>query len=319
MGAALKRTCRNQRLEINGKAAVKSNANAQGRLAYIDTRLISESALMRLAAMLRFGSNPRCSGASWSVRNSPSASAIVIITALCAVSLTNNRPVSFAAVVFSFMSGDAGIVPGPKRTRLLSPAWRVEPEDTDVVTTADLATLRRDLFQKQSDALVPAVKAGLENCLPGFISACAVGSRYHRTSQTINEHTAEHEKDVQNRLASHDVRMETLENSARVQSRAIAKMHKQLKAALDEIGNDRTQSRNVQLLTTPRHTFLRAHMAVAARIESVQETPEAHKRENELSISGCAFDYHPPQNKYSYKSEIKSKTIRLYQITGVTV
>ena len=28
--------------------------------------------------------------------------------------------------------------------------------------------------------------------------------------------------------------------------------------------------------------------------------------------------YHLLQNKYSYKSEIKSKTIGLYQITGVT-
>ena len=29
--------------------------------------------------------------------------------------------------------------------------------------------------------------------------------------------------------------------------------------------------------------------------------------------------YHLLQNHYSYKSEIKSKTIGLYQITGVTV
>ena len=29
--------------------------------------------------------------------------------------------------------------------------------------------------------------------------------------------------------------------------------------------------------------------------------------------------YHPSGNKYSYKSEIKSKTIGLYQNTGVTV
>ena len=36
-------------------------------------------------------------------------------------------------------------------------------------------------------------------------------------------------------------------------------------------------------------------------------------------IVAVLHGYHPPQNNYSYKSEIKSKTIGLYQITGVTV
>ena len=38
-----------------------------------------------------------------------------------------------------------------------------------------------------------------------------------------------------------------------------------------------------------------------------------------ITLTRALGSYHSTQNNYSYKSEIKSKTIGLYQITGVTV
>ena len=104
----------------------------------------------------------------------------------------------------------------------------------------------------------------------------AVGSRYDRAFETVNKQIAEHKKDVQDRLVSQDVRMESLENSARVQTRATAKMQEQLKAALNEIGvlqNTELERAAVDDSADRQldHTILRAR--TAARIESVQEIP----------------------------------------------
>ena len=114
---------------------------------------------------------------------------------------------------------------------------RVEPEDMDVVTTADLATLRRDVFQKQDDILVPAVKNGTQRhrtddrCDPS-LSARRLWIQI-RQSFRNRLHA---DRGTQDRMARKDVRLETPENSARAQSTAMDKMQEQLKAALDEFG-----------------------------------------------------------------------------------
>ena len=82
---------------------------------------------------------------------------------------------------------------------------------------------------EQDDTLVPVVEAGLEACLPGFIIKATAAiqasvqdvarSRHDRTFETLDRQIEEHEKDVQDRLPSQDVRVETLESSARVLTR----------------------------------------------------------------------------------------------------
>ena len=122
----------------------------------------------------------------------------------------------------------------------------------EVVTTADLPTLRRDLFQKQDNARVPAVKACLEACFPSFITQAtaaiqasaqdAVGSRYDRAFESVNKQIVEHKKDVQGRMASQAVRMEYQEScgSCRTHNRH---------ALLLTSGSNRVSGRN---LPSPR-------------------------------------------------------------------
>ena len=92
------RTCRSHCLKIDGKTAVSSNAIAQGRSlrdASIGTSLISESALMMLAAKLRFGL-PLCSRAT-NQFDILQARAQLCSSPLFAVDLNDNGRVSSAA------------------------------------------------------------------------------------------------------------------------------------------------------------------------------------------------------------------------------